>query len=176
MARPSHPPRLDYSNYSTWRRVQITELFIMQFSPLSRHLISLGPNILLSTLFSNTLSLCSSLNVRDQFAHPYRTTGKIIVLYILIFIFFDATNTRVLNRQSQEEDKRRSNSVVEWEQTDKYEMWRMVRWTGNDARMRGTLVGKPYENRPFEICRYRRKDNIKIGVQNICCGRMDWIH
>jgi hypothetical protein len=25
-----------------------------------------GPNILLSTLFSNTLSLCSSLNVRDQ--------------------------------------------------------------------------------------------------------------
>jgi hypothetical protein len=26
----------------------------------------LGPNILLSTLFSNTLSLCSSLSVRDQ--------------------------------------------------------------------------------------------------------------
>jgi hypothetical protein len=25
-----------------------------------------GPNILLTTLFSNTLSLCSSLNVRDQ--------------------------------------------------------------------------------------------------------------
>jgi hypothetical protein len=25
-----------------------------------------GPNILLSTLFSNTLSLCSSLEVRDQ--------------------------------------------------------------------------------------------------------------
>jgi hypothetical protein len=48
-----------------------------------------GPNILLSTLFSNTLSLCSSLNVRDQFSHPYRTTGKSIVLYILIFRFFD---------------------------------------------------------------------------------------
>jgi hypothetical protein len=26
----------------------------------------LGPNILLGTLFSNTLSLCSSLSVRDQ--------------------------------------------------------------------------------------------------------------
>jgi hypothetical protein len=26
----------------------------------------LGPNILLSTLFSNTLNLCPSLNVRDQ--------------------------------------------------------------------------------------------------------------
>jgi hypothetical protein len=28
-----------------------------------------GPNILLSTLFSNTLSLCSSLNVRDKVSH-----------------------------------------------------------------------------------------------------------
>jgi hypothetical protein len=31
MARPSHLPRLDYSNY-TWRRVQIAKLLIMQFS------------------------------------------------------------------------------------------------------------------------------------------------
>jgi hypothetical protein len=36
----------------------------------------LGPNILLSTLFSNTFSLCTSFNVRD----PCRTTGKSIVL------------------------------------------------------------------------------------------------
>jgi hypothetical protein len=49
----------------------------------------LGPNILLSTLFSNTLSLCSSLNVRDQVWHPYKTTGKITVLYILTFTFVD---------------------------------------------------------------------------------------
>jgi hypothetical protein len=47
----------------------------------------LGPNILLSTLFSNTLKLCSSLNVRDQVSHPYKTADKIIVLYILIFTF-----------------------------------------------------------------------------------------
>ena len=33
----------------------------------------LGPNILLSTLFSNTLSLRFSLNVRDQVSHPYET-------------------------------------------------------------------------------------------------------
>jgi hypothetical protein len=32
----------------------------------------LGQNILLNTLFSNTLSPCSSLNVRDQVSHPYR--------------------------------------------------------------------------------------------------------
>jgi hypothetical protein len=36
----------------------------------------LGPNILLSTLFSNTLNQCSSLNVKDQVSHPYKTTGK----------------------------------------------------------------------------------------------------
>jgi len=49
----------------------------------------LGPNILLNTLFSNNLSLHSYLNVRDQVSHPYET-GKIIVLYILIFKFLDS--------------------------------------------------------------------------------------
>jgi hypothetical protein len=46
----------------------------MQFSPFSSFF---GPNILLSTLFSNTLSLCSSLRVRDQVTHPYKIKGKI---------------------------------------------------------------------------------------------------
>jgi hypothetical protein len=44
----------------------------------------LGPNILLSTLFSNTLTLCSCLYVRDQVSHPYKIVGKIIELDILI--------------------------------------------------------------------------------------------
>jgi hypothetical protein len=43
-------------------------------SPVASSL--LGPNIVFSTLFSNTLSLCSSLSVRDQDSHPYKTTGK----------------------------------------------------------------------------------------------------
>ena len=47
----------------------------------------LGSNIRLSILFSNTLSLDSSLNVRDHASQPYSTTGNIIVLYILIFKF-----------------------------------------------------------------------------------------
>jgi hypothetical protein len=49
----------------------------------------LGPNIL-NTLFSNTLSLHSSLNVSNQVSYPYDTTRKIIVLYILIFKFLDS--------------------------------------------------------------------------------------
>jgi hypothetical protein len=44
-----------------------------------------GTNILLSVLFSYTLSLCFSLNVRDQVSHPHKATGKIMVLYTLIF-------------------------------------------------------------------------------------------
>ena len=47
----------------------------------------LGPNILLNTLFSNTLSLCSSLNDSALVSHPYKTTGKITVLY---------TNTHII--------------------------------------------------------------------------------
>jgi uncharacterized membrane protein len=49
----------------------------------------LGPNILLSTLFSNTLSLRSFFNESDPVSHPYKTTGKIWVLYTLIFKFLD---------------------------------------------------------------------------------------
>ena len=43
----------------------------------------LDPNIYLSTLFSNALSLRSLLRVSDQVSHPHKTTGKFIVLYIL---------------------------------------------------------------------------------------------
>jgi hypothetical protein len=45
----------------------------------------LGPNVLLNTLFSNTLSLRSSLIASDQVSHSYKTSGKIIFLCILIF-------------------------------------------------------------------------------------------
>ena len=57
-------------------------------SPVTSSL--LGPNIHRSTLFSNTLSLRSSVNVSDQVSHPYKTTGKIRVLYISNFKFLDS--------------------------------------------------------------------------------------
>jgi hypothetical protein len=87
MSRPPHPPWFNHPNNIRWR-IQTVKFIIMQFS--SRSVFSLlGPNILLNTVFSKTLSLCSSLKVRDQVSHPYSTIGKITVLYILIFRFFD---------------------------------------------------------------------------------------
>ena len=57
-------------------------------SPVTSSL--LVPNILLNTMFSNTLSFLSSRNVNDQVSHLYKKTGKIIFLYILIFKFLDS--------------------------------------------------------------------------------------
>ena len=58
-------------------RVLSSSLRTSLYSPVISSL--LRPNILLSTLFSNTVTLRSSLNVSDQVSHPYKTIGKIIV-------------------------------------------------------------------------------------------------
>jgi hypothetical protein len=47
----------------------------------------LGPKTLLSSLFSNNYSLRYSLIVRNQLSDPLQTSGKIVVLHILIFVF-----------------------------------------------------------------------------------------
>jgi hypothetical protein len=57
-------------------------------SSFLRYLPLLAPRVILSTLISNTLSLCSSLLVRDEVSHPFKTTCRVIVLCILIFTFF----------------------------------------------------------------------------------------
>jgi len=62
----------------------------MQSPPFPCYLFLLGPNILLNTMFSNTLSFISSRNVNDQVTHTYNTTDKIIVLDILIVKFLDS--------------------------------------------------------------------------------------
>jgi hypothetical protein len=48
------------------------------------------PSSVLSALFLSTISLRSFLNFRDQVSYPYKTRGKIIVLYIWIFTFLDS--------------------------------------------------------------------------------------
>jgi len=89
MPRPSHSSWFDHPN-NIGCAVQSLSSSLCSF--LLSPVISspLSPNILLSTLLSNTLSLRSSLNVSNQVSHPYKTTGKIIVLYILISIFLDS--------------------------------------------------------------------------------------
>jgi len=76
----------------------ITRIFGEEYRSLTSSLCSLlhslvsssflGPNIL-STSCSNTLTIRSCHNVSDQVSHPYTTTGKIIVLYVLILKFLD---------------------------------------------------------------------------------------
>jgi hypothetical protein len=91
MPCPSHPPWLYHSD-DIWRRVQVMKLLIMQFSEPSFTSSLFCPDIL-GALFSNALSLCFYLNVRDQVSHPYKTTGNTIVLYILILTFWDREKT-----------------------------------------------------------------------------------
>jgi hypothetical protein len=69
---PSHPPWIDHSNL-----MSLHHSSIQMFSSVP---CSQTPSV-----------LCSSLSVRDQVSRPYRTTGKIIVLYILIFVFRQQT-------------------------------------------------------------------------------------
>jgi hypothetical protein len=66
------------------------KFLIVQLPPIFRHLIPPRSKYSLRTLFSNTPSLCSSLSVRDQVSHPYKTTGRIMVLYILTFTFLES--------------------------------------------------------------------------------------
>ena len=56
-----------------------------------------------------------------------------------------------------------------------------MRWAGHVACMgerRGVyrvLVGKPEGNRPRGRPRRRWEDNIKLDLQEVRCGGMDWI-
>jgi hypothetical protein len=76
MPRPSHSSRFDYpNNIWWWVQVLSSSLCSLLCSPVAFSL--LGPNILLSTLFLNTRSLCSSLSVRDQASHPKKQQVKL---------------------------------------------------------------------------------------------------
>jgi len=58
---------------------------------------------------------------------------------------------------------------------------RRMRWAGHVACMgerRGAyrvFVGKPEGKRPLGRPRHRWEDNIKMNLQEVGCGGMDWI-
>jgi hypothetical protein len=58
---------------------------------------------------------------------------------------------------------------------------RRMRWAGHVARMKKrrdvyrVLMGKPEGNRQLGRPRWRYEDNIKIELQEVGCGVMDWI-
>ena len=58
---------------------------------------------------------------------------------------------------------------------------RTMRWAGHVARMceervvYRVLVGKPEGRRPLGRPRRRRVDNIRMDLQEVGCGYMDWI-
>jgi len=59
--------------------------------------------------------------------------------------------------------------------------WRSMRWVGHVARMGeersvyGVLVGKPEGKRPLGRPSRRWVDNIRMDLQEVRCGYMDWI-
>jgi hypothetical protein len=76
-ACPIHPSLLDFiartimgEEYRLLGSSLCSFLYLLVISSL------LGPNILLNTLISNTLSLRSYLNVSNHVSDPYKTKGK----------------------------------------------------------------------------------------------------
>ena len=90
--------------------------------------------------------------MRDKASHPYKTTGKIIVLYASPNI------VRVIKS-------------------------RRMRWAAHVARMGEemwayrVLVGKPDGKRPLGRPRRTSRwvDNIRMDLQEMGCGYVDWI-
>jgi hypothetical protein len=87
-SRSAHLILIDFINIITvieecksW----IYSLLRLHPSPVTSSL--LDPNIPLGILLPNILSLCSSVNATNQALHRYKTTGKIVVLYICFYIF-----------------------------------------------------------------------------------------
>ena len=64
----SHSSWFDHS-YNIWWSVHIIKLRVMQSSPLSCYLVLCKPKY----LFSNTFSVCFSVNAIGQVSHSYKT-------------------------------------------------------------------------------------------------------
>ena len=110
MRYPSPSSRFSHPNIGEQYRSLSSSLCSFLHSPVTSSL--LGPNILPNTLFSNTLSLRSSLNVSDQVSHPYKTTGKIIFFISLSLHFLIAIIIIIIISSSSSNSSSISHSSV----------------------------------------------------------------
>ena len=105
---PLHPPLLTHTRHMPSPSHFITRTILgEQYKSFSSSLCNLlhspitssllGPNILLNTMFSNTLSFLSSLNVSDQASHPYKTT-IILALKNLMTVEDEVCNWSVIKQ------------------------------------------------------------------------------
>jgi hypothetical protein len=86
MSSPFHPPWFNHPN-NIWRRMQVMKLIIMQLSPWYIFLPYRPKYLPQHSVLNNPQSMFLP-QMRDQVSHPYSTTGKIRVLYILILVLF----------------------------------------------------------------------------------------
>jgi hypothetical protein len=102
MLRPYYyPPCSDHPN-NTWWKAQIMEPLITPVGSFLQPPVTaslLRANIPLSTAVPNTLSLHSSLAVRDQVSSPYKSTDKNynsvqVILLILTFFYISDWKTK----------------------------------------------------------------------------------
>jgi hypothetical protein len=86
MSRPSHLSRVYHPHNIGWG-VQTTKLLIMYFFLLPCYLAPLSSKYSPQHPSLKDPRPSSSLNERDQVSHPHKITVKVMVLFILIFIF-----------------------------------------------------------------------------------------
>ena len=97
---PAHPIPLDMITRICGKecRALSSSLSNCPYSPVTSSLLT--PNILLNILFSDTLSLRSSLNARDQVSQPYKSNRQnYSSVYLNLYIFAQQTGgLRILHR------------------------------------------------------------------------------
>jgi len=64
------------------------KLLIMQSSPASRHFLLLRSKCSTQYPVLRHTQTVILLSARDQVSHPYKTTGKNIIIIIIIFTFY----------------------------------------------------------------------------------------
>ena len=120
-ARPSHSSRFNHRMHvilgREYRSLSYSLCSFLHFLVTSS---LLGPNILLVILFSNTLSLRSSFDVKDQVSHPYKTHDKwvsVTTAWCVLRLWVEEPPpirrlaANMLNKQSRTADKGWSSSL-----------------------------------------------------------------